>query len=107
MRAQPDGFDLTYTKPVDAKTTGDPASYSMKCYTTIYQSSYGSPEVDGTTPTIKAVTVAPDKLGARLVIDGIVPGNVHELHASGVRSAKDQPLLHETACYTLNNVPTK
>ena len=79
----------------------------MKSYTTIYQSSSGSPKVDESKPVIKTVTLAPDRMSARLVIDGIVPGNVHELHAAGVRSAKDQPLLHDAAYYTLNNVPTK
>ena len=107
MRAKQDGFELTFTEPVDAKTAGDPASYSIKTYTTIYQSSYGSPKVDATTPTITKIVVAPDRLSARLVIEGIVPGHVHELHASGVRSAKDQPLLHDAAYYTLNNIPTK
>ena len=107
MRAKPDGFELTFTEPVDPQTVGDPASYSMKAYTTIYQSSYGSPKVDASTPAITQIAVAPDKLSARLVIEGIVPGNVHELHAAGVRSAKDQPLLHDAAYYTLNNIPTK
>ena len=107
MRAKPGGFELTFTEPLDAKTAGDAASYSMKSYTTIYQSSYGSPKVDESKPVIKSVTIAPDKLRARLVIDGIVPGNVHELHAAGVRSEKDQPLLHEAAYYTLNHIPTK
>ena len=107
IHAKPDGFELTFTEPVDEKAASDPASYSMKSYTTIYQSSYGSPKVEASVPGIKAVTVAPDKLSARLVIDGIVPGNVHELHATGVRSAKNQPLLHDAAYYTLNNIPTE
>ena len=107
MRAKPDGFDLTFTQPVDPQSAGDPASYSMKTYTTIYQSSYGSPKVDASTPAITRIAVAPDKLSARLFIEGIVPGNVHELHAAGVRSAKDEPLLHDAAYYTLNNIPTK
>ena len=107
MRAKPDGFELTFTEPVDAKTAADPVSYSMKSYTTIFQSSYGSPKVDESKPVIKSVTLAPDKLSARLVIEGIVPGNVHELLAAGIRSAKDQPLLHNAAYYTLNNLPSK
>ena len=107
MRAKPDGFELTFTEPVDAKTTANPASYSMKSYTTIFQSSYGSPKVDESNPVIKSVTLAPDKLSARLVIEGIVPGNIHELHAAGIRSAKDHALLHNAAYYTLNNIPSK
>ena len=107
MRARPDGFELTFTEPVDLQTAGNSASYSIKTYTTIFQSSYGSPKVDGTVPTIRRIAIAPDKLSARLTIDAIVPGHVHELHAAGVRSAKAQPLLHDAAYYTLNNIPTK
>lgn len=105
MRAKADGFELSFTEPVDAKTAGDVASYSMKSYTTIYQSSYGSPKVDLSEPKITLATVAADQRSVRLVIDGMVPGNVHELHADAVRSVKNLPLLHAAAYYTLNQLP--
>ena len=57
MRAKPDGFELTFTKPVDPATAGEAESYAMKTYTYIYQADYGSPEVDATTPTITKVEV--------------------------------------------------
>src|SRR5262245_13402286 len=52
MRAKPDGFELTFTEPVDPATAGDPKSYKLLTYTYIYQSAYGSPEVDHSYPTI-------------------------------------------------------
>lgn len=107
MRAKPDGFELTFTAPVNPQTAADPASYTLKTYTTIYQSKYGSPKVDETTPTIKSVSVSPDGLSARLVIDAVAEGHVHELHLPGVRSAQGQPLLHPDAYYTLNQIPAK
>ena len=57
MRARPDGFELTFTQPVDPKTAGDPASYKLLTYTYIYQASYGSPEVDHTYPEIDRAEV--------------------------------------------------
>lgn len=105
MRAKPDGFELTFTAPVDPQTAADPASYTLKSYTTIYQSSYGSPKVDETKPVIKSVKVSPDGRSARLTIDALVEGHVHELHLPGVRSAEGQPLLHPDAYYTLNKIP--
>ncbi|MBT4867823.1 MAG: hypothetical protein HON53_22205 [Planctomycetaceae bacterium] len=107
MRAKPDGFELTFTHPVDRKTAQSIESYKLTTYTYIYQASYGSPEVDHTTPTITKVTVADDGKSARLYIDGLQRGHVHELHLNGVRSAKKQPLLHQQAYYTLNNIPKK
>ena len=88
MRAKPDGFELTFTKPVDPKTAGDVESYKMKTYTYIYQADYGSPEVDQTD--------ADDHEGrgrqgrqerAAATSTGLQEGHVHELTRPGVRSA--------------------
>ncbi|MEK6258128.1 MAG: hypothetical protein AABP62_05860 [Planctomycetota bacterium] len=105
MRAKPDGFELTFTQPVDPTTAGDVKSYAMISYTYIFQSSYGSPEVDQSTPTITSATVAPDNKSVRLVIDGLKAGNIHELTSAGVKSADGLPLLHKEAYYTLNRIP--
>ncbi len=102
MRLMPDGFELTFTQPVDAKTAGDVKSYSMQTYTYIYQSNYGSPEVDHTHPTITRAEVAKDGKSVRLCVGPLQEGHVHELHAPGVRSAEGLPLLHEAAYYTAN-----
>ncbi|MDB6036654.1 MAG: hypothetical protein JWM99_495 [Verrucomicrobiales bacterium] len=105
MHAKPDGFELTFTEPVDAASAGNPESYQIETYTYIYQSSYGSPEVDKTIPVIKSVSVAADGLSARLVLDRLAEGHVHELHLPGVRSKTGEPLLHPAAYYTLNYIP--
>lgn len=106
MHARPDGFELTFTQPVDPVTAGKIDSYSIETYTYIYQSSYGSPEVDHTQPVIRAAEVAADGKSVRLRIDGLQKGHVHELHSDGVRSATGLPLLHAEAYYTLNYIPT-
>jgi hypothetical protein len=105
MRAKSDGFELTFTEPVDPKTAGDTASYTMETYTYIYRAEYGSPEVDKTKATIKSATVSQDARRVRLVLDGLQEGHVHELHAAGVRSVSGLPLLHPVGYYTLNYVP--
>ena len=106
MRAKKDGFELTFTKPVDDASARDLASYEIETYTYIYQSSYGSPEVDHSKPKITDVTVSNDGMSVRLVIDGLKIGHVHELHVDGLRSAKEKlPVLHPQAYYTLNYLP--
>ncbi len=105
MKATPNGFELDFTQPVDAESAGKPGSYAIETFTYIYQSSYGSPEVDHTTPRISEVRVAADRKSARLIIDGLVEGHIHELHAPGVRSATGKFLLHDAAYYTLNKIP--
>ncbi|MGJ8698252.1 MAG: DUF7133 domain-containing protein [Verrucomicrobiaceae bacterium] len=105
MRVTPDGFQLTFTKPVDSATAGNPASYAMSAWTYIYQKSYGSPEVDQATPKIVEATVSEDGLGVRLTVDGRVKGHVHHLASAGVKSADGEGLVHIDAHYTLNEIP--
>lgn len=105
MRARPDGFELTFTKPVDPTTAQKIESYKISTYTYIFQSAYGSPEVDATTPTITEAVVSPDNQSVRLYVSGLQLGHVHELHSNGVRSKAGLPLLHPQAYYTLNYLP--
>ncbi len=105
MTATPNGFTLNFTEPVDPTTAADPTSYAMDAFTYIFQSEYGSPEVDQATPKITAATVSPDKKSVRLKIDGLVRGHVHHLVAKGIKSFTGIPLLHPEAWYTLNEIP--
>ncbi len=105
MRARPDGFELTFTKPLDAATAEDLAAFEMTSYTYIYQSSYGSPEVDHREVKIERAEVGGDGRSVRLFVDELTPGHIHELHLPGMRSSDGKPLLHATAYYTLNTIP--
>lgn len=105
MHAQPTGFELTFTEKVDPATAGDVKSYKMNTFTYIYQASYGSPEVDPTTPAISKAIVSADGLSVRLIVDKLQEGHVHEVHLDGVRSAAGNPLVHPVGYYTLNYIP--
>jgi len=105
MRAQPDGFTLTFTLPVDKATAAKTESYKMEAWTWAFRAEYGGPEVDQVKPVIKSAEVSGDGLHVRLRIDGLVKGHVHNLKSTGVRSAEGLPLLHTDAYYTLNNIP--
>ncbi len=105
MHVRTDGFELSFTEPLEAASAVDLAAYKLSTYTYIYQSSYGSPEVDQTTPTIERVELSADQTTARLFVKGLQLGHVHELHLDGVRSAGGLPLLHNTAYYTLFRLP--
>lgn len=103
MRLTADGFELEFTKPA-GPSAGSPDSYDLTTYTYEYRSQYGSPEVDHTEPTITAARLSDDGLTARLVVDGLKLGHIHELHAKGVQSSGGMPLLHASAYYTLNRM---
>jgi glucose/arabinose dehydrogenase len=103
--ATSDGFEITFTEPVDPQTAGKPESYEMSAWTYILQASYGSPEVDKATPKIASATVSSDKKKVRLKVDGRIQGHVHQLSAKGVKSAAGGDLWHATGWYTLNEIP--
>lgn len=105
MHAKHDGFELTFTKPVDPKAAGNPESYRMPTYTYIFQASYGSPEVDHIESKITKAEVSSDNKSVRLYVDKLHEGHVHELHMDGVLSSESVPLLHKEAYYTLNYIP--
>jgi glucose/arabinose dehydrogenase len=105
MKAKPDGFELTFTKPVDVARAGDVASYRMTNYTLFYSGAYGSDEIQAAPNGIVSAKVAADGLSVRLKVAGLRELYIHELHADGVRSAGGEALDHADAYYTLNRVP--
>jgi hypothetical protein len=71
----------------------------------IFQSSYGSPEVDHQEPQVMSVKVSDDRRKVRLTLNQMTRGHIHELHVAGLKSAADLPLLHDSAWYTLHHLP--
>jgi azurin len=106
IEARPDGFEITFTLPVDRAAAADPAAYAVTGFTYRYSSEYGSPPIERMSHTVRGVLVSDDGLRARLVVDGARQGYIHEIRMEGVRSAERAPLLHDVAYYTLNRIPT-
>jgi hypothetical protein len=105
LRLTKAGFDLTFTKPLDAATAGKLTAYSLQSFTHYYWGTYGSPEVDRKPEKVQAVTVSPDRKKVSLAVTGFRPGRVYELHLEGVKSAAGDAVLHPEAYYTLNELP--
>ena len=105
IKAQPDGFELEFTAPVNESTARNPASYNIKSFTYKYHSTYGSPTINAANRQINAIVVSPDRMKVRLVIDSLKEGYVHEIKAEGVQSADKLSLMHNFGYYTLNKIP--
>jgi cytochrome c551/c552 len=102
----PDGFEITFTLPVDKKYAEDIASYNVESFTYKYHPVYGSPTVNTEKLTIKGVQVSPDGMKVRLVIDGLRQYYIHKLSLNGIRTAeRSYSLVHPDVYYTLNNIP--
>ena len=105
INVKPKGFLLTFTKPVNVEEASEVGNYKMGTFTHIYQSGYGSPEVDQTVPVVESAKVSEDGLQVELVVSGMVKGHVHEFEFGGLRSAEGEEPLHRDAYYTLNEIP--
>jgi hypothetical protein len=107
MKLTKDGFDLTFTKPLDAATADQVKAYNLVSFTHYYWSTYGSPEVDRKAEKIEAVKVADNKKRLSLKVSGFRPGRIYELRLDGVKSEEGDPLLHPEAYYTVNELLEK
>ncbi len=106
MKVQAGGFELTFTKPLDAVTAGRLSAYNLASYTYNYWPTYGSPPVDQKAEKITGVKVRLDGRSVFLAVDNLRVGRVYELHLdAGLHSTEGDSVLHPEAYYTLNNLP--
>jgi len=105
VSARADGFEIEFTYPVDKKTAEDLDSYFTRSYIYKYHPAYGSPTINEEKLNIKGVKVSEDGFKVRVVIDNLRSYYLHEIMVTGVKSTEGLPVLHNTAYYTLNNIP--
>jgi hypothetical protein len=107
INIRPDGFRVTFTKPVNAAVAARPENYALTTYTYIYHAAYGSPEVDHATPRVLAATPAADGLSVHLRLDKITEDHIHDFDFGKITSRQNEPLLHGKAYYTVNEIPKR
>ncbi|WP_276089653.1 plastocyanin/azurin family copper-binding protein [Pedobacter sp. JY14-1] len=106
VKAQPDGFELEFTMPVDEQSARNAASWKLSTFTYKYHHIYGSPVIDQSPRSLKGVVVSADRKRVRLVLDSLKAGYIHEISAEGLRTEGSKiPLLHNYGFYTLNQIP--
>jgi hypothetical protein len=105
MKVTEDGFNLTFTRPVNAAVAGNPASYAMKTYFYNYHEDYGSPKFDTRPAIITAAKVSADKKSVRLTLDKLEAWRLYDLTMAGLVSDDGRhPLLSNWVVYTLNHL---
>jgi len=105
VHAMSDGFEITFTKPVDVATATQAANYDINSFNYQYHHFYGSPVIENKAHTIKAILISDDAKKVRLVLDEARRFYIHEIKPKGVKSANGDLLLHDVGYYTLNNIP--
>ena len=105
IHAKSDGFEISFTQPVDVKSVKNAASYALRSYIYKYHHQYGSPIIDVKDLKIKGISVSADKKTVRIALDAIRQYFIHEFVLKGIVNEEGEPLLHETAYFTLNQIP--
>lgn len=105
VHAMTDGFEITFTKPVDVATATQAASYDINSFNYQYHHFYGSPVIENKAHAIKAILISDDAKKVRLVLDEARRFYIHEIKPKGVKSTNGDLLLHDEGYYTLNNIP--
>ena len=103
---EPDGFIVSFTKPVEPLTGQAPDSYAVSAFTHPYHADYGGPEIEQHKPDVKTVVLADDGMSAKIAVDKLQRGFVYELDLVRLRSRDNEELLHRNAFYTVNEIPT-
>jgi hypothetical protein len=104
---EPDGFKVTFTKPVDQGTGSSKTSYAISAFTHPYHGAYGGPEIEQHKLGVNSVELAEDGLSVKLVLEKLEPGFVYEFDLAALRSRDKEDLLHRHAFYTVNEIPER
>jgi hypothetical protein len=107
-----EGFDLTFTQPVDAATVTNPVAYKIRRYRYEYKKKAISEGIDVSTqvdvqdvPLINA-RLSKDGKKVSLIMNDLKPGYIYELKLGDIKSLTGQPLANKLICYTLNKLRT-
>ncbi len=104
MNLTSDGFDLTFTQPVDPAAAKNPDNYKFQRYYYEYRAKYGSPRMDVQNVEVKNIAVSPDRKKVSLALSSLKPGYVYQLNVENVKAGSGDSLANSLICYTLNKL---
>jgi hypothetical protein len=97
-----DGFELTFTEPVDPALGANAESYQVKHYYYPYSHQYGSSQKDITRVPVTQAARSADGLKVRLTLGEMQAGKIYQMDFVGLSSTTGRYLAHSTLAYTLN-----
>lgn len=110
MNLTKDGFDLTFTQPVNKAEAMNAANYKFRHYYYKYQRKDKSQGVDNSDQRdvqdvgITAIKVSSDQKKVSVKLAALKAGYVYELKLGNLSSKTGAPLSNKLICYTLNKL---
>lgn len=103
-----DGFELTFTQPVNPETALKKENYEFTHYYYEYKKKPFDEPVDKSTQSdvqnvpVKDIQISPDHKKVSITLSELKPGYVYELKLGAIEGKNEQPLANSLICYTLN-----
>ena len=106
IRAQPNGFEIELTEPLEGAKEWQAADFLVQQWWYQPTADYGGPKMDLETLAIAQLTVSEDRTKIFLEIPGLKEGRVVYFRLpKDMASASGQPLWSSESWYTLNRIP--
>ncbi|EDY82313.1 hypothetical protein VDG1235_1933 [Verrucomicrobiia bacterium DG1235] len=104
MRFTEDGFELTFTRPVDRKSALRKRAYSISNYFYNYHEAYGSEKFDERKAKIDSTEVSDNNLVVTLRLRNLEAWRIYDLKLKGVESIDGHEVLNPWIVYTVNRL---
>jgi len=110
MNLTSDGFDLTFTQPLEEGAALDTANYHFSHYYYDYYKKAATEPVDKAIQldmkdvAVTDLVLSADRKKVSVTLAGLKAGYIYELKLSNIRSEKGTPLANTLICYTLNHL---
>ena len=105
MNLTKDGFDLTFSMPLDAESAQNVANFKFKRFYYEYHQAYGSKQFDVKEIGVKSISLSDDKTKVHVVLDDMKAGYVYEMRLGEIINAnKSKRVLNNLVCYSLNQL---
>lgn len=101
MHLANEGFDLAFTKQIDAKSVKK-ARFTLRHYHYPFGRTYGVAPTGHTNVTGLRPQLSSDGLQVSLHVPQVIAGRLYELKIEGLSSRDNENLLHDYAVYTVN-----
>jgi hypothetical protein len=98
-----DGFDLTFTKPIDPTSLGT-KPVTVSSFTYLYYSNYGCPEIDTRSETVGRPKLSADGKTLSVSVGGRKKGRIYEIRLDNIATAEGEKVVHPEAYYTINEL---
>jgi cytochrome c len=106
VRAQPQGFEIEFTEPLNEGQKLRPADFLIHQWWYLPTKNYGGPKMDLTALTVQKLTVSADRTRIFLEIPNLKKEHVVYFRLpDALKSRRGQSLWSSEAWYTLNNIP--